>query len=111
MMTNYFNPQKEGDTIRGKVVDTHMEDKYGNELIVLHTKPRIFLDRNLNDPHSTLWALPAHASLKNQCEKVKAGDVLEVTYKGKKISKHGQEIHIYDVNHLKKEDTLINIFE
>lgn len=93
-MIKFFYPRENGDYISGQVINHYVEDKYGNELIVL--------DTNLKDENLDFWALPAHASLKYQCKDVWYDDYLEVTYKGKKLSKNGWEMHTYDVNHYKK---------
>lgn len=93
-MINYFYPREEGEHICGQVINYHVEDKYGNKLMVLDTK--------LKDAEAGLYALPAHASLKYQCEDVAYDDYLEITYKGKKLSENGREMHVYDVNHLKR---------
>ncbi len=93
-MINYFYPREKGERICGQVIDHYVKDRYGNELIVLDTK--------LKDADSGLYALPAHASLKYQCEDVWYDDYLEITYKGKKLSENGWEMHDYDVDHFKK---------
>lgn len=93
-MVRFFYPRKKGDYIKGAVVDYYIKDKYGNELIVLNT--------NINGENSDLWALPAHSSLKYQCEDVVEYDILEITYNGKKLTENNREMHDYEVKHIER---------
>ena len=95
-MVRFFYPKKAGDSIKGVVVNHYVKDKYGNELIVLEK----------NGENSNLWALPAHASLKYQCEDVREYDILEITYNGKKLTENYREMHDYEVKHIEKESPI-----
>lgn len=76
-----WRPEKEGDTIKGKVLK-RFDTGFGVQL-------------DIQTGEGKKISTPAHKVLQERIKNVKEGDIIEVEYRGSKPTKFGNDLQLY----------------